>query len=120
MKLNNMQRTLLMASIGLWKVERQKIEQTDCFYLPNHNQYNCPCCLEWNKEDPAISDDDCNGCPIKQNTGEQYCEENPYIEYDRMCDDFQYDNINPTKVKLLRVHDDMINFMKKILKDDKI
>jgi len=117
---------LLIKAISIWQktheslleVEGEKIDRNN-FIAPStvyinekiimkHGIYQCPLCIEYHR------DNDCSGCPIKEHTGYNHCDNTPYRTLT-----YYMIKTKPKTVtkKLIRIHQEMIDLMKKILKD---
>lgn len=45
--------------------------------IENQGALNCPLCQLFN------TSDECDGCPVKERTGEDFCEGSPYYSYEQ-------------------------------------
>jgi len=42
---------------------------------------NCALCQKFLRFEEEESDNDCKGCPVREKTGRQYCENSPYVDW---------------------------------------
>ena len=129
--MNSIAKKLLIKSIDKWKTAHERLVKvygekiTDILgshilhvegkKIFEHGIKNCPLCLKYN----IVSEDydtwnECECCPIKENTKNHSCINTPYKT---LSNYMEYDAPKTVTKKLILYHQRMINLMEKILKD---
>ncbi len=67
--------SLKMASVGHWRINDKAAERGCPEDMDLAEEY-CPFCREF--KEPADDGEDCDGCPVKEATGEPGCRNTPY------------------------------------------
>ncbi len=75
----------LKDSIAKW----EKNARAECLDNVRMGMLHCPLCKIFNGR--GHRGNDCEGCPVREHTGVQYCYETPYWDADKANDYFQFE-----------------------------